>query len=347
MEPSLYGGFVGVAWVVEHLSRSRIDATAEPEEDDACAAMDQALLDHLRGHPWRGPLDLIDGATGLAVYALERLPRPAARDMLEEIVRILVDAAETTAEGITWATPEPFRDPGGASADAGTTMPRLGPYNLGVAHGIPGFLAVLAAAHAAGVASERIRGVLGRAVPWLLAQRLEKGAGSSFATSSGLAGALAPARLAWCYGDAGVAMVLLQVARRLGRADWEGQALEVARAAAARTFASSGVRDACLCHGAAGLGHLFHRLFRATGDAQFRDAADLWFAEALRMRDPGAGIAGFVSSVPGAGGSRLQIDDAGFLNGAAGIGLCLIAAISREEPVWDRLLLASVSPLQR
>jgi hypothetical protein len=347
MEPSLYGGFVGIAWVVEHLNRSPIDPAAEPEEDDRCAAIDQALLDHLRARPWSGPLDLIDGATGLGVYALERLPRPAARDMLEEVVSILVDAAETTAEGMTWATPDLLRDPGGASADARPTMPRLGPYNLGVAHGIPGILALFAEAYAAGIATERIRGMLSRAVPWLLAQRLEKGAGSSFAASSGLAEAYEPARLAWCYGDAGVAVVLLAVARRLRRADWEGQALEVARAAAARTFASSGVRDASLCHGAAGLGHLFHRLFRATGDTQFRDAAGLWFAEALDMRDPGAGIAGFVSSVPGAGASHLQIDDAGLLNGAAGIGLCLIAAISREEPEWDRLLLASVPPPQR
>ena len=35
-------------------------------------------------------------------------------------------------------------------------------------------------------------------------------------------------------------------------------------------------------------------------------------------------------------------DDPGFLNGAAGIGLVLLAAASPLEPEWDRVLLASL-----
>jgi hypothetical protein len=33
------------------------------------------------------------------------------------------------------------------------------------------------------------------------------------------------------------------------------------------------------------------------------------------------------------------------LIGAAGVGLALLAAVSDVEPAWDRLLLASIPPL--
>jgi hypothetical protein len=36
--------------------------------------------------------------------------------------------------------------------------------------------------------------------------------------------------------------------------------------------------------------------------------------------------------------------EAGFLEGATGIGLALLGAISDVEPAWDRVLLLSVRP---
>ena len=35
-------------------------------------------------------------------------------------------------------------------------------------------------------------------------------------------------------------------------------------------------------------------------------------------------------------------DEPGFLTGAAGIGLALLAALFPVEPAWDRVLLASI-----
>ena len=55
----------------------------------------------------------------------------------------------------------------------------------------------------------------------------------------------------------------------------------------------AGVADACLCHGAAGLGHIFHRIFLWTGDPALEDAARRWLGHALEMRVRGAGIAGY------------------------------------------------------
>src|SRR5262249_14299323 len=99
-----------------------------------------------------------------------------------------------------------------------------------------------------------------------------------------------------------------------------------------------------LCHGAAGLGHLFNRLFQATGDEHLAEAARVWFRRTLDLRQPGRGIAGFEAGKGNAHRRLLWVDDPGLLQGAAGIALALLAAATPLEPGWDRLLLVPIPP---
>ena len=50
--------------------------------------------------------------------------------------------------------------------------------------------------------------------------------------------------------------------------------------------------DSGLCHGAAGVGHLFNRLYQASGDPALAEAARFWFDRALAQYQPGEGIGG-------------------------------------------------------
>jgi lantibiotic modifying enzyme len=111
----------------------------------------------------------------------------------------------------------------------------------------------------------------------------------------------------------------------VGEVPWDREALAFARRAAGRGCADSGAVDPGLRQGAAGIAHLCNRLFQATGEEPFADAARAGFGRVLETRRRDEGIGGF------------QVNP-GFLNGAAGIGLALLAAISAVEPAWDRLL---------
>jgi hypothetical protein len=104
---------------------------------------------------------------------------------------------------------------------------------------------------------------------------------------------------------------------------------------------AAGVVDAGLCHGAAGDAHLFNRLYQATGDPAFAEAARHWYERALDLRRPDEGFAGFPSWGPDRDRKMTWIADAGFLTGAAGVGLAMLAATTPIEPQWDRLLLVS------
>jgi lantibiotic modifying enzyme len=331
MGPGLYGGVAGVGWVSEHLEGRLFEVDEDGE--DANLEVDDALLAHLEHRPWRADYDLVSGLVGFGVYATERLPRPTARECLERVVEHLGELAVERPGGIAWHTPPELLPP-----HQRRDFPD-GYLNLGVAHGVPGVIPILAAACRAGVAAERARTLLDGAVAWLLTQRLDGG----FPYHAG-EGEEHPARLAWCYGDPGVAVALLAAARAVGEAGWRSAAVEIARGAARRDPETAGVQDAGLCHGAAGLGHLFNRIHQATGDGPCGEAARFWYRRALEMEPPGEWVTGFPSLQPQPDGSRQVVEETGFLTGVAGVGLAFLAALSSREPSWDRVLLAELPP---
>ena len=335
LDPTLANGFTGVAWAEEHLEQR---FTPLEDREDRTAEIDEALVRLLRRRPWQNPFDLAHGLVGLGVYGLERVSWDSGREVLGAALDALAELALQEPEGIAWFTPAAFvpdyqkpRFPGGY-------------YNLGVAHGVPGVAGLLAAALPTGVRPDLCRTLLTGAVTWILAHRLPSTAGSAFPSFVVPGEEPSPTRLAWCYGDPGVAAVLLAAARALDRPDWEREALAVARAAAARPAAGSLVHDACVCHGAAGVGHLFNRFFQATGEEAFREAARYWLATALRFRQEGQGVGGFLyhTSNPERPQESYWHAKPGVLEGAAGVALALTAAVTSTEPSWDRSLLATI-----
>jgi lantibiotic modifying enzyme len=328
----LYAGFSGVAWLVEYLKGWILD---DDEEDDPGAEIAASLRDHLGLTPWKGDHDLLTGLAGFGVYALERSPRRWGRECLELAVSRLVETAERRPEGITWRTAPEVMDP-----EVAKRFPQ-GNFDMGVAHGVPGVVAMLALANAAGVGC---RPLLDAAVAWLLAQKLPPEEQSIFPHVIAPDRAPGPSRLAWCYGDLGIAAALLVAARATAEPAWEREALAIAHTCARRPEETAGVVDAGVCHGAAGNAHIFNRFFQATGDLQFAEAARFWLKRTLALRHPGEGVAGFSSWEPGDRGSAGWEDDPSLLSGAAGIGLALLAAASPVEPGWDRLFLISIPP---
>jgi len=329
MRPSLYGGFTGVAWVAEHLG--------EEAEDDMSEEIDQSLLSAL-APPWSGDYDLIGGLAGFGVYALERVARPSAVRCLEAIIDRLDETAEIGEEGVTWFTAPELLFP-----HQREQLPRGG-YNVGVAHGVPGVIAFLADVCRLGIRVEKARPLLEGAVRWVLSHRLASRHGRSFPAWVAPGIEAHPARLAWCYGDPGIAATLLHAARALGHDEWERVAMDIALRAAAAAPEDTGVEDAGLCHGAFGLAHVYNRLYQAGGGEPFADAARLWYRRGLDLRRPDHGIAGFESwELDFVSLQMAWRTDPGFLTGAAGIGLALLAGLTPVEPRWDRLLAISPS----
>lgn len=325
MTPYLYSGFTGVAWVEEHLR-------GDPR-DDANEAIDDALLGYL-ATPRNDSFDLIRGLSGIAVYALERLPRASARRILELVVERLDDMARKRRPGVAWWSDPEWLPPSLRE----TPHPA---WNLGVGHGVPGVIPALAGALEAGISSRTTRRLLDGAVTWLLAQEMRARTDAGFARAVGPGIVPEPTRSAWCYGDPGVAATLLAAATSASKPAWRYHAVRIALRASARPVKECRVMDAGLCHGAAGLGHLYHRMYRTTGEPRFARAARAWFVRALSFRRASNGIDQFPSWNIDAKGRETWDRDGGWLTGAAGVALAFATALG-ADPSWDRLMLLSL-----
>jgi lantibiotic modifying enzyme len=235
---SLADGVAGIGWAAQHVGDLLDLPPIDP--DGRCDTAIGGLLDRSSD---RFSSELLYGLAGIAVFALERLPRPDAFAVLERAVALL-----------------------GTSTCRGPD----GSYDLGASHGAGGMLAPLAGAAAYGVdgASE----LLDRVVTWLLAHRAD----GSFPSRVRPGVAAEPARTAWCYGAPGIAAGLLAAGRR-------DDAVAVVGSVARRPAADTGVEDGGLCHGAAGVAHILNRIAQATADDEVRAAAVLWFERLLDL----------------------------------------------------------------
>lgn len=328
-EPGLYGGVARVAFAVGHLS-------AGDDADIACEVIERSLLRFLEKPGYN--YDLISGIVGIAVPVLQRIadgrPSLTSEPLARAILARLEQTAQPMATGVAWHTPpELLPDWQRKLAPAGYT-------NLGLAHGVPGVVAILARYITAGVEVPRATALLDRAMRFLhsVAGPI---AGSRYAPWLPTH-ADTPTRVGWCYGDLGVAVAMMSAAAATASDTWQATALELAHGVAARSMESSRVVDAGLCHGAAGVGHMFNRMAQATGDAELERAADAWFSRAIAIRRDGP-IAGFPRAVMLDGATGWE-PGAELLTGATGVALALHAAISSIEPAWDQLLLADLSP---
>jgi lantibiotic modifying enzyme len=332
MSASFFPGFTGVAWALEHLAPRNGQADA----DDPNEEIDRALEALLERTPWTGPYELAGGLVGIGVYALERLPRPRAARCLSLVVDRLDDLGEEAVGGVAWRTAPQFL------TLATPQQCPSGYFDLGVAHGVPGAICFLAGAERAGIAPPKCRRMREKATRWLSTQRLGPTALSNFPLAAAPELPPRPSRAAWCYGDPGIAAALMAAARAAGDRDLETSAVELARNVALRPQERCGAVDAALCHGAAGLGHIFNRMFQYTGERLFLDASREWLARAIEMRQPAGGIGGYFSAENNASGGLDWVEDASLLTGATGIGLALLAATTAVEPAWDRMLLMSL-----
>lgn len=311
--PGLFGGSVGHAWVIAHVSED----TASLDAFDVAA---RDALDDAAARP--GAYDLISGVVGVGAYFLERSRQGSnhAAAGLDRVVTALAARAERGVDGVTWFTPPEL-----LPSWIREICP-AGHHDLGVAHGVPGAVAVLAAiaAHEEVAGRAVARELATGALDWLQRRQLDDDPRGRYPTwvAQGRSAAIpSPRRTAWCYGDPGVAASCWRAAVDLGHDPLPWRTL--AATSASRPAEHTGIVDPNLCHGAAGMAHLCNRFYQATREPAFRDAARGWFERALAMR-PAEGIAG------------------DFLDGTAGVVLALLAALRDQEPGWDRLLLCDV-----
>jgi hypothetical protein len=227
-----------------------------------------------------------------------------------------------------------------------------GNLNCGLAHGIPGPLALLALAATHGVMVHGQRDAIGRAADWLrrhcihdqwgvnwptavpLPDEATAGPRGSDPTQEG-SGSVA-SRTAWCYGAPGIARALWFASQALADASYRELAIAAMEAVYRRPLAARQIDSPTFCHGVAGLQQITLRFAHDCNSTLFVDAARVLHQQIVDAYEPES-LLGYRNVERG--GTR--VDQPGFLDGAAAVPLVLLAAVTPVEPRWDALFLLS------
>jgi hypothetical protein len=338
--PGLFVGLSGIAFAAEALSENgtryqRLLASL----DEALAPAAAALGERLRSGSSPGPVsdfDLIAGASGIGAYLLRR----DTHRVLPEVLTGLVSLAEPRDGPPRWMTPPHLL--------GDSSMLRQYPggnLNCGLAHGIPGPLALLALALRQGVSVPGQEEAVRRLADWLVGHRADDRWGVNWPNAVPVAGPgervldssrLPPSRSAWCYGSPGVARALWLAGDALDDAGLRELAVEGMLAVSRRPIPERRIESPTFCHGVAGLLQVVVRFAHDTGLPAFSAAATELVDQLLGAYEPQRPL-GFASLEPGAN----PVDRAGLLDGAPGVAMALLAAATDTEPTWDRLFLLS------
>jgi lantibiotic biosynthesis protein len=318
-------GLAGFGWSLMHLDSYNlldIDLSTLLEEVDAF------LENSIQINMHQGNWDFLHGALGTALYFLKRRKYTGKAD---EILRIFIRSLEAKAicekDAVKW--------PSRGNAEKPVV------FNISLSHGMSAVIAFLSKLYKEGIECRKVKKMIQGTVSYILQQQLDtKKYASNFPSYSIEShDVLTSSRLAWCYGDLGIASTLWMAGESLENNGWKEKAVDVFLHAATRTNREEmEIRDGGLCHGTAGIAHVFNRAYRNTGMIEFASARNHWLAETQKMAIYEDGLAGYKAWN---GQEKGYLSETNLLEGIAGIGLSYLTALHPEYMAWDECLLLS------
>jgi lantibiotic modifying enzyme len=325
IEHSFCNGISGFSWLMEHLVENKLfdrsDVDFLDDFDDYLSKKGLALLDH-------NQFDFVHGAFGIANYFLKRLHKDQALVFLNEFVDIIHKKSFFIS------------DKSSCFLKVIDVVKKLPHVNFGLAHGLPSFIVFFSKAIKFDINRQKSFELVNGYINYLLQSKLNsKNSLSVFPNSDKANEKFGSSRLAWCYGDLGISTSLFQAAQTLNRKDWEQAAIDIILHSTKRQDLEENiVYDAGLCHGTAGIAHIYNRMYINTKRNELKIASNYWYEQTLKMAHFDDGFAGYKSWNGHKIGWKKEL---GLLEGIAGIGLALISAVSDIDPAWDECLLLS------
>ncbi len=342
LHSSLFSGTAGIAMGLHLLSRGT--DLYKNTQTKLNALLYQQIIYQQR--IWRlsqpctdSDYDLISGASGLLLYLVSlKNPDEYVIASIEEILTYLTYLAEPgqTQGAERWYLPVQVLP------ETQRKWYPEGQFNCGLAHGIPGPLAALSIAWLSGYRYPGLREAIAFISHWLVEHQVIDACGINWPDAVPRQHAqrvqdwqtLPPARAAWCYGTPGIASSLYLAGKALQDNSLCHIAVVAIEAVMRRPALERCVDSPTICHGQAGLLHICLRFAHATRNPTIMQHIPVLLNTILE-----------VFSVEHPLGFRdwekpphIYVDQPGWLTGAPGVAMVLLAAVTGITPQWDRIL---------
>jgi lantibiotic modifying enzyme len=332
--PTFCTGIAGTGWVLDHLEQEEF---MDADNDDLLPELDQYIHTFMVTDMKNGNYDFLHGAIGYAFYFLNRFRNTKSdelknkyKDILNEFMDLLDEMSEKEGEDmLKW------------ESELSIETKERG-YNLSLSHGMSSIVGILTKLHEQDTFKERSEPMLKGAIKYIMSHKTEEENPFSVFPSwitDKTENENGQSRLAWCYGDLGVAMRFWYASKTLNDKKLGEDAVEVLKHSAARIKQEdSMVRDAGLCHGSYGNAQMFLRMYRETGDQAFKDAFEFWIQDGIDRAIHEDGYAGYKQWK---GVDKSWAPETSLLEGIAGIGLSILDYLADYDTNWDECLMIS------
>jgi len=315
---SFGNGAAGLFFLYDYLNRTQGNIINYKEAEDAYKeTLIKAMMEQLES----GNYDFIHKSIGIAYYIFKDKKN---KKLLDSYLDTLINIAQKEKNSFWWK--DCFDND------------NFGYPNIGVAHGMAGialFLTFICKEYQ----SKKAFLLLRKTIEFILTQEQEHFLGSYYPTFS--LKEKGKSRLGWCYGDLGIAMALYKAGIVTGNNEYCKKASEIfINSCTRKDLQENLVFDAGLCHGTAGISHIYRRIYFETKDRRFLWANKYWLEETIKMSKYPDGNIGY-KSLSQEGFTKT---DNSFLEGISGIGLSLLANLTTNPKflAWDECLMMNL-----
>ena len=329
---TICSGISGFGWFCEHLRKLGM---LDKDDIEFLNDLDPFLCSKMIFDIKKRNYDFLHGALGVGSYFLSRFENNEIKGYLDDLLTELEKSGEICEnDGIKWNSVINFE-----TGEKG--------YNISLSHGMSSIVAFLVRLYQLDFKVERVGELITRTVIYILSQiTYSEGSISYFPSySKESSSGNYFSRLGWCYGDLGVAYTLWQASVVLKNKEWENIALMILRQNCKRhDLQINGIRDAGLCHGSAGIAHIFWSMYLHTQISEFQEATDYWHHITLQMAHHDDGLAGFKNwrTIEYGGPEKSE----NLLEGVAGIGIALLSYLNSNLLTWDECLMLNLLKLK-
>ncbi len=312
-------GLSGIFWAVEHIQENfEVNLYNNFEE------LHEVLKKEMNLHAGNNYFDYLHGANGIFYYLMKH-SKSLDYAVLDNHVQTLSQFAIVNENQVKW---ESYIDP---------DSPRK-VYNLSLSHGISSTIIFLCQFLNKFPNHQEAKKLRNGAIDFLLNSKNPPNGDfkSLYPGTTTDTNRFGNSRLGWCYGDISHALALFAAGKYTGVQNYTAEALNIMDFASSRKDTDlDSIRDAPFCHGTSGLAHIFNRFYQSTNNLLYKETALYWYNKTLEMDVFEDGFGGYKMFTQ----DRGWVNSISLLEGTAGIGLTLLAAVSKNTPLWDSALL--------